>query len=153
MLINLKPRDARSESAAQIIRDLQRRVANVTGISLFMQAVQDLTIDSTVSPTQYQFMLTSPNPKSSRPGCRSSSRGCAGAVARRRRDRSAEQRAAVYVEIDRASAARFGITPATVDNALYDAFGQRIVSTIFTQSNQYRVFSNRSRASSITRSR
>ncbi|WP_175752799.1 efflux RND transporter permease subunit, partial [Burkholderia anthina] len=62
MLINLKNRDDRSESATQIIRDLQKQVANLPGIQLYMQPVQDLTIDSTVSPTQYQFLLTSPNP-------------------------------------------------------------------------------------------
>lgn len=140
MLINLKARDARNRTAAEIIRDLQQRVSHVPGISLYMQPVQDLTIDSTVSPTQYQFMLTSPNndefetwvPK---------------LVSRLRQEPSLADVAtdlqhggqSVYVEIDRASAARFGITPATVDNALYDAFGQRIVSTIFTQSNQYRV--------------
>ena len=140
MLINLKARDERSETAAQVIRDLQQRVANITGISLFMQPVQDLTIDSTVSPTQYQFMLTSPNSEEF-------ATWVPKLVARLQQEPSLADVAtdlqsngqSVYIEIDRASAARFGITPATVDNALYDAFGQRIVSTIFTQSNQYRV--------------
>jgi multidrug efflux pump len=140
MLINLKPHSERSEDATQIIRDIEGGVANVTGITLYMQPVQDLTIDSTVSPTQYQFMLTDPNPDE-----------FAAWVPRLvQRLQSAPELAdvatdlqqsgqSVYIEIDRGTAARFGITPATVDNALYDAFGQRIVSTIFTQSNQYRV--------------
>jgi multidrug efflux pump len=140
MLINLKPASERSESATQIIREISAEVANVPGITLYMQPVQDLTIDSTVSPTQFQFMLTDPNPDE-----------FAAWVPRLvQRLKSAPELAdvatdlqesgqSVYVEIDRATAARYGITPATVDNALYDAFGQRIVSTIFTQSNQYRV--------------
>ncbi len=140
MLINLKARDDRSETATQIIRDLQQQVSNLPGISLFMQPVQDLTIDSTVSPTQYQFLLTSPNtddfttwvPKLVSQLQKEPS------LADVATDMQANGKS-VYVEIDRATAARFGITPATVDNALYDAFGQRIVSTIFTQSNQYRV--------------
>ncbi|OMU02121.1 efflux RND transporter permease subunit, partial [Burkholderia pseudomallei] len=140
MLINLKPRDERSESASDVIRSLQRQVANVTGISLYMQPVQDLTIDSTVSPTQYQFMLTSPNPDEF-------ATWVPKLVDRLKKEPSLADVAtdlqnsgkSVYIEIDRTSAARFGITPATVDNALYDAYGQRIVSTIFTQSNQYRV--------------
>jgi multidrug efflux pump len=105
-----------------------------------MQPVQDLTIDSTVSPTQYQFMLTTPNiddfttwvPRLVR------QLNDAPELADVATDMQNNGQS-VYIEIDRASAARFGITPATVDNALYDAFGQRIISTIFTQSNQYRV--------------
>ncbi|MBI0325843.1 MdtB/MuxB family multidrug efflux RND transporter permease subunit [Burkholderia plantarii] len=140
MLINLKPRDDRSESATAIIRDLQQEVADLPGISLYMQPVQDLTIDSTVSPTQYQFMLTSPNPDDFATWVPKLVRQLQHepALADVATDLQANGKS-VYVEIDRATAARFGITPATVDNALYDAFGQRIVSTIFTQSNQYRV--------------
>ncbi|MEX3957940.1 MdtB/MuxB family multidrug efflux RND transporter permease subunit [Trinickia sp. EG282A] len=140
MLINLKPHNERSENATQIIRDIEGDVSSVTGITLYMQPVQDLTIDSTVSPTQYQFMLTDPNPDEF----------AAWVPKLVQRLQSAPELAdvatdlqqsgqSVYIEIDRGTAARFGITPATVDNALYDAFGQRIVSTIFTQSNQYRV--------------
>ncbi len=62
MLINLKPRDDRSNTSREIIRTIQSEVANIPGIKLYMQPMQDLTIDSTVSPTQYQFMLTDPNP-------------------------------------------------------------------------------------------
>jgi multidrug efflux pump len=139
-LINLKPKNERSASASDIIRRLKQETANVTGISLDMLPVQDLTIDTTVSSSQYQFILEDANadelstwvPKlidklSQLPQIE---------------DVSTSQQQlglAANIAIDRASAARFGITAATVDNALYDAFGQRIVSTIFTQSNQYRV--------------
>ncbi|MGV2287261.1 MdtB/MuxB family multidrug efflux RND transporter permease subunit [Trinickia sp. YCB016] len=140
MLINLKPRDDRSKSASEVIRDIQKDVAHVPGATLYMQPVQDLSIDSTVSPTQYQFMLTDPNPDEFA--------SWVPKLVERLKEAPEladvatdlqENGQSVYVEIDRATAARFGITPATVDNALYDAFGQRIVSTIFTQSNQYRV--------------
>ena len=139
-LINLKPRDARAASASDIIRRITASTAEVSGIRLYMQPVQDLTIDTAVSATQYQVMLESPNlaefetwvPRF--------------VDALRKspllQDVASDLQAsglAAYVTIDRSTAGRYGITPATVDNALYDAFGQRIVSTIFTQSNQYRV--------------
>ncbi|HEX4157696.1 MAG TPA: efflux RND transporter permease subunit [Rhizomicrobium sp.] len=142
-LITLKPLDQRSGSASDIIRKLDREVADVTGISLAMQPVQDLTIDSTVGRAQYLFFLASPDqaqndiwvPK---------------LVARLRQmpefedvesdfDNGARE---LELTIDRPTAGRFGITPATIDNVLYDAFGQRIASTLFTQSNQYRVILN-----------
>jgi multidrug efflux pump len=139
-LINLKPHDDRSLTAAEIIRRIEREVADVPGVTLYMQPVQDLTIDTTVSATQYQFVLEDANltefqtwvPK---------------LVDRLKQipditDVASDLQQsglAADITIDRATAARFGITPATVDSALYDAFGQRIVSTIFTQSNQYRV--------------
>jgi multidrug efflux pump len=140
MLINLKPRDDRSNTSSEIIRSIQSEVADIPGIKLYMQPVQDLTIDSTVSPTQYQFMLTDPNPSEF-------AEWVPKLVARLQNTSILTDVAtdlqqngqSVYIEIDRETAARFGITPATVDNALYDAFGQRIISTIFTQSNQYRV--------------
>jgi multidrug efflux pump len=140
MLINLKPRDDRDATASQVIRQLQRDTSHIPGATLYMQPVQDLTIDSTVSPTQYQFMLTDPNidefatwvPKLMERLAQSPE------IVDVATDLQNNGQS-VYVEIDRASAARYGITPATVDNALYDAFGQRIISTIFTQSNQYRV--------------
>jgi len=138
--IVLKPRGQRDQNATQIIARLQNEVANVSGIELFMQPVQDLTIDSTVSRNQYQFVLE--NPDSSQfniwvPKLLAKLRTLPqlSDVAS-----DLEQTAPLaMIQIDRATAARFGITPATVDNALYDSFGQRIVSTIYTQSNQYRV--------------
>ena len=139
-LINLRPHDQRSLSATQIIRRLQTEVADVPGIALYMQPVQDLTVDTTVSATQYQFVLEDAN-------VAEFDTWVPRLVARLRQSPALADVAsdlqqdgqAVMITIDRPTAARYGITPATVDNALYDAFGQRIVSTIFTQSNQYRV--------------
>jgi multidrug efflux pump len=140
LLINLKPRSERSASARDIIRRLQGEIAGVAGITLYMQPVQDLTIDATVSRGQYQFALEDANPDEF-------ALWVPRLIERLRQipqledvaTSYAENGLSAYVLIDRATAGRFGITPATVDNALYDAFGQRIVSTIFTQSNQYRV--------------
>jgi multidrug efflux pump len=139
-LITLKPHDQRSLSASAIIQRLQSEVAGVTGITLYMQPVQDLTIDSTINRAPYNFVLEDANatefntwvPKLvQRLNQMPQITDVASDLQR--------QGLAVDLVIDRATASRFGITPATVDNALYDAFGQRIVSTIYTQSNQYRV--------------
>ncbi|RUU50949.1 efflux RND transporter permease subunit, partial [Mesorhizobium sp. M2C.T.Ca.TU.002.02.1.1] len=140
MLINLKPRDERQADASAIIRRLTRETAQVTGISLHMQPVQDLTVDSTISASQYQYVLQDSDPVelaawTTKLTDRLSALPELADVA----SDSQQSGLAVDVTIDRATAARFGITPATVDNALYDAFGQRIISTIFTQSNEYRV--------------
>jgi multidrug efflux pump len=139
-LINLKPRDARAANVATIIRRLREETAHVAGITLYMQPVQDLTLDNTVSRTQYQFTLESADPvalSTWTPKLLSLLRQqpeLADVVSNEE-----DNGLAAYVTIDRDSAARLGISVGTVDNALYDAFGQRIVSTIFTQSNQYRV--------------
>ena len=140
MLINLKPRQQRTATASDVIRRLQRETRNVEGITLFMQPAQDLTIDSTVSRTQYQFVLETPNqsefdvwvprlmdrlghiPEITDVATELQSKGLT-----------------MFIKLDRDAAARFGITAATVDNVLYDAYGQRIVSTVYTQTNQYRV--------------
>ena len=140
MLINLKPVSQRSQHASDVIRRLQRQTAQVTGISVYMQPVQDLSIADTVSRTQYQFVLVDANPEEFNTWVPK-------LVAKLQtlpqlEDVASDQEnqgLSAYLTIDRDTAGRFGITPATVDNALYDAFGQRIVSTIFTQSNQYRV--------------
>jgi multidrug efflux pump len=139
-LIQLKPRDQRGSNASAVIRRLTRAAAEVAGVSLYLQPVQDLTIDATVSRTQYQMVLEDADPAE------------LAAWTPRMVDRlrqlpeladvtsnAQEQGLSAYVEVDRDTAGRLGITLATIDNALYDAFGQRIVSTIFTQSNQYRV--------------
>ncbi len=139
-LINLKAHDQRNKNASDIIRRLTKETANVAGISLFMQPVQDLTIDTTVSQTQYQFMLEDANPDELSqwtPKLVSKLQGVSdiediGSNLQ-------QQGLSDYLTIDRDTAGRLGITLATVDNALYDAFGQRIVSTIFTEANQYRV--------------
>ena len=139
-LINLVPKDSRNTDISSVLRSLTRNAHKVPGISVYFQPVQDLTIDSTVSRAQYQFVLEDAStvtlnqyvPKlidtlSKLPQIEN--------VSTNFTDRGLS----ATVVIDRDTAARFGITAATVDNALYDAFGQRIVSTIFTQSNQYRV--------------
>jgi multidrug efflux pump len=139
-LINLKPRGKRSASATEVIRRLRDETADLAGVTLYMQPVQDLTLDNTISRTQYQFTLESADPNAL------SSWTPKLLDALRRQPELAdvvsnqeENGLAVYITVDRDSAARLGISVGTVDNALYDAFGQRIVSTIFTQSNQYRV--------------
>jgi multidrug efflux pump len=140
MLINLKPLEQRDARAVDIIRRLQARLADVPGITLYMQPVQDLTIEDRVSRTQYQFTLEDTNfdelsewaPK------------LVNALHAKSQlvDVASDLQAGglqAFVEIDRATASRLGVTPAAIDNALYNAFGQRPISTIFTQTNQYRV--------------
>jgi multidrug efflux pump len=140
MLVNLKPREERSSTASEIIRRLSRETQGVRNIQAFMQPIQDLSIDDRVSRTQYQFILESADPKALAEWVSSLTeklKSCPQLI-----DVASDQAQrglSAYVVIDRDTAARFGITAATIDNALYDAFGQRIVSTIFTQSNQYRV--------------
>jgi multidrug efflux pump len=139
-LINLKPHAERTANIAEVVRRIEHATGGAAGVSLYLQPVQDLTIDATVSRTQFRFVLEDVNPDE------------LALWTERLSDRLRqlpqledvasdllENGLSAYVEIDRDSAARFGITPATVDNALYDAFGQRIVSTMFTQSNQNRV--------------
>jgi multidrug efflux pump len=139
-LINLKPYDDRADDVTGVIGRLQQETASVPGVRLYLQPVQDLTIDTSVSRTQYQFVLEDANPDelaiwtpklvealSEQPELKD--------VASDLQDKGLS----AYITVDRDTAGRFGITPATVDNALYDAFGQRIISTIFTQSNQYRI--------------
>ena len=140
MLINLKPLAKRDGSATDVIRRLQKKLADVEGITLYMQPVQDLTIEDRVSRTQYQFTVEDTNPQELSTlvpklvdKLRQSS--VLTDVASDLQDGGLQ----AYVTIDRATASRFGITPAVIDNALYNAFGQRLISTIFTQTNQYRV--------------
>ncbi|HTH44450.1 MAG TPA: efflux RND transporter permease subunit, partial [Oxalicibacterium sp.] len=138
--INLKPFADRSANASEIIDRLQNKLADVHGISLYMQPVQDLTIETRVSRTQYQFTLQDADPQllstwapqlvdklNGLPQLRD--------VASDLQDNGLQ----AALVIDRNTASRLGITPASIDNTLYSAFGQRIVSTIFTQTNQYRV--------------
>jgi multidrug efflux pump len=140
MQITLKPFAQRSASASEIIRRLSDEGAHVPGITAYMQPVQDLTIEDRVAKTQYQFLLSSPDTQDltdstnrlleklkSLPDLRD--------VASDLQD--AGQQA--FVRIDREAAARLGVTVAKIDTALYNAFGQRLISTIYTQSSQYRV--------------
>ena len=139
MLINLKPHAAR-EDIAGVIERLQSRAAAVEGIALYLQPVQDLSIEDRVSRTQYQFTLetasaTELSQWTHRLMVRLAELPQITDVATDLQDQGLQ----AYVEIDRDSAGRLGITPAAIDTALYNAYGQRLVSTIFTQANQYRV--------------
>jgi multidrug efflux pump len=139
-LINLKPKDDRALNATEIARRLQQETADVPGVTLYLQPVQDLTLDASVSRTQYQFVLENPNQTAF-------NEWVPKLLAQMRKSPDLTNIASdmenqaldVTLVINRSAAARYGITPATVDNALYDMFGQRIISTIYTQSNQYRV--------------
>ncbi len=140
VLINLKPLEERRTHATEVIRRLQRRLANVEGISLYMQPVQDLTIEDRVSRTQYQFSVEDADPAELSlwvPRVVEKLRALPelADVVSDLQDEGLQ----AYVEIDRATAGRLGVTPASIDNALYNAFGQRLISTIFTQTTQYRV--------------
>jgi multidrug efflux pump len=140
MLISLQRRDGRRPSASVVARRLQALATSLPGISVTLQPVQDLTLDTGVSAGQYRFILANPSSSELEHWTRK-------LVARLSEERSLRDVAsdlqtdglAAYLTIDRPTAGRYGITPAMIDNALYDAFGQRIVSTIFTQSSQYRV--------------
>jgi len=139
MLINLKPHSQRGNLADAMAR-LQARAAQVEGIKLYLQPVQDLTIEDRVSRTQYQFTLEAPSGAelaqwTHRLVARLSELPELADVASDLQDEGLQ----AFVDIDRDSAARLGVTPAAIDNVLYNAYGQRLVSTIFTQSNQYRV--------------
>jgi multidrug efflux pump len=139
-LINLKPRNQRRLTATQIMRRIQKEISDVVGVHLYMQPVQDLTIDATISRAPYHFVLEDANSAEfntwvPRLVTQLSRLPQLTDVA----SDLQQQGLALDIVIDRATAARFGITPATIDNALYDSFGQRIISTIYTQSNQYRV--------------
>jgi multidrug efflux pump len=138
--INLKPLDERKISASDVIRRLQPHLAKVEGITLFMQPVQDLTVEDRVSRTQYQYSLEDPDPKElSLWAPRFVSK--LQELPQLRDVASDDQNLGLQARlvIDRDTASRFGIRPQTIDDTLYDAFGQRQISTIFTQSNQYRV--------------
>jgi len=139
-LINLKAHDERSVSATEVIARLRLKLAELTGVTLYLQPVQDLTMENRVSRTQYQFTLETPdidelNRWTHRLVERLADRPEFSDVTSDVQDQGRQ----VYVNIDRSSASRLGISTAAVDNVLYSAYGQRLVSTIFTQSNQYRV--------------
>ena len=140
ILINLKPLDVRKISASDVTRRLQPELAKVAGITLFMQPVQDITVEDRVSRTQYQYTLEDPNIDE------------LNAFAPRMieklkaspelRDVASDQQVGglrAGLVFDRQTAYRLGITPSAIDQTLYDAYGQREVSTIFTQLNQYHV--------------
>ena len=138
MLINL--RRSRTSSQADTMTRLRQRVAQVAGVTLYLQPTQDLTIDAETGPTQYRISLEGANT--------ATVIEWAGKLAQHLQtvpqlrnivSDAASSGTAVFIDIDRDSAARLSISVAAIDDALYSAFGQRIVSTIFTQTNQYRV--------------
>ncbi|CAH6330070.1 efflux RND transporter permease subunit [Pantoea agglomerans] len=138
--INLKPFGSRDLSASEVISQLKQATANVAGIRLYLQPAQDLTVNDQVSPSQYQFTLDDADSEN----LVSESPKLVAALQQRPEFNGVvsnlqDQGRVSYVELNRDKAARFGITASDVDTALYNAFGQRLVSTIFTQSNQYRV--------------
>ncbi|WP_407309607.1 MdtB/MuxB family multidrug efflux RND transporter permease subunit [Pseudomonas sp. nanlin1] len=140
LLINLKPHSERSLTASQVIERLQPAVNTLVGVRLFMQPVQDLTIEDRISRTQYQFSLSSPDADllatwSGRLLDALRQRGELADVASDLQDKGLQ----VYLDIDRDQARRVGVNVADITNALYDAFGQRQISTIYTQASQYRV--------------
>ena len=140
MQITLKPFAQRAASASEIIRRLTDSTAHVPGITAYMQPVQDLTIEDRVSKTQYQFLLSSPDTKDLET---STARLLARLQALPQLVDVASdlqnQGQQAFVQIDREAAGRLGVTVAAIDTALYNAFGQRLISTIYTQSSQYRV--------------
>lgn len=138
LLISLKPLEQREKTAREIIERLSDRVKNLAGITLYMQPVQDLSINDKISRTQYQYSLNSPH------------EGEVATWTERLTDKlktipllqdvvSDQQNLGlqVYLKVDRTAASRFGVTVQDIDNALYNAFGQHQVSTMFTQTNQY----------------
>jgi multidrug efflux pump len=140
VLINLKPLAERKANASEIIRRLQPKLDKLEGITLYMQPVQDLTVETRVTRTQYQYSLEDPNANE----LYTWTPRLVNALQElpELRDVSSDQQdqgLLVSLIIDRSTASRLGITPQLIDDTLYDAFGQRIVSTIFTQLNQYRV--------------
>jgi multidrug efflux pump len=138
--INLKPLEDRHASATDVIRRIQPELEKVQGVTLFLQPVQDLTVEDRVSRTQYQYSLEDPDP-------RELGEWVPRFVAKLKglpelRDVASDQQNTglqAHLDLDRATASRLGITPQMLDDALYDSFGQRQISTMFTQLNQYRV--------------
>jgi len=139
LFITLKPHGGRP-SASAVIERLKSKLADMEGITLYLQPVQDLTIESRVARTQFQLTLESSNPEELAtwtPRLVEKLNGLRQVmdVASDLQDQGLQ----AYVTIDRDTAGRLGVTPAAIDNALYNAFGQRLISTIFTQASQYRV--------------
>ncbi|MGX9272271.1 efflux RND transporter permease subunit [Pantoea ananatis] len=138
--INLKPFGQRDDKAGAVIKQLQEAATQVVGIQLYLQPAQDLTVNDQVTPSQYQFTLDDANSED----LVTWSPKLVAALQKRPEFNGVvsnlqDQGQVAYVELNRDKAARLGVTAADVDTALYSAFGQRLVSTIFTQSNQYRV--------------
>jgi multidrug efflux pump len=140
MSINLKPLEERKISAADVIRRLEKNLKQVQGVSLYMQPVQYITVDDRVSRTLYQYTMEDPDVNELNEWTNKF-------VAKLEQLKSIEDVAtdqqtnarALYLSIDRVTASRLGIAPSTIDNTLYDAYGQRQINTLYTQLNQYHV--------------
>jgi len=140
ILINLKPLDQRSGNAEEVIKRLQPNLNKIPGITLYMQPVQDITVEDRISRTQFQYTLEDPN-------VNELDEWAPKMLARLQqlpelRDVASDQQALglrAQLMFDRETASRLGITPAMIDQTLYDAYGQRQISTMFTQLNQYHV--------------
>jgi multidrug efflux pump len=140
MSINLKPIEERHITASDLIRRLNTKVSQIQGIQLFMEPVQNITVDDRVSRTQYQYTLEDPNANELNEWTNRF-------VTELKKlpqleDVATDQQLgglAVYLAIDRVTASRLGIAPSTIDNTMYDAFGQRQINTMYTQVNQYHV--------------
>ena len=140
MTINLVPHSQRDASIDEIVTRLEKLSQRVSGMALYLQPVQDLTIEDSNARTQYRFLMSGPSDKdlaewSTKMLGRMRGRVEISQIATDLQDQGLQ----AYIQIDRDTASRLGVSMAAIDNALYDAFGQRLVSTIFTQSNQYRV--------------
>ena len=138
--INLKPLSQRDLNASDVIRRLQSKLQNVQGIKLFMQPVQNITVDTRVSRTQYQYSLEDPDPQELNAWTNRFVDELQKSHALE--DVATDQQTnglAVSLIYDRVTASRLGIAPSTIDNTLYDAYGQRQISTMYTQLNQYHV--------------
>jgi len=138
--INLKPLNQRDLSAADVIRRLEPKLDKVDGIQLFMQPVQNITVDDRVSRTQYQYTLEDPDQNELNQWTNRFVKKLNGLT--ELEDVATDQQMgglAVSLVIDRVTASRLGIAPTTIDNMLYDAFGQRQINTMYTQLNQYHV--------------
>ncbi|MGB6552693.1 MAG: MdtB/MuxB family multidrug efflux RND transporter permease subunit [Candidatus Binataceae bacterium] len=139
-LINLKPEDERSETISQVIASLQKATSQIQGIDLYLQPVQDLTVEDRISRTEYQYSLEDPNPDeltewTTRLMAKLKTMPQLANLATDQQNHGLE----ADLTIDRSTASRLGIPLQSIDNTLYDAYGQRQVSTIFTQLNQYHV--------------
>jgi multidrug efflux pump len=138
--INLKGLDDRNVNASDVIRRLQSKLANVQGIQMYMQPVQDISVDDRVSRTQYQYTLEDPDANELNEWANKLVQKMQ--QLSQLEDVATDQQSggrAVSLMIDRVTASRLGIAPSTIDSTLYDAFGQRQISTMYTQLNQYHV--------------
>jgi multidrug efflux pump len=140
ILINLKPLEERKITASDVIRRLQPQLSDVPGITLFMQPVQDLSVEDRVSRTQFQYTMEDPSPEELNAYApKMLERLKALPMVRDAATDQQVQGLRASLVVDRDTLARLGITPSAVDQTLYDAYGQRLISTMFTQLNQYHV--------------